>query len=285
MLTSVRLVDGARQMILLPRQAQGVRLQNLSTPAPTVREVSEPRVDDDGDRDTTRLIGARAVSIELLVTQSLRALQDELTYYLDPGRRPYLVVGDDEWSAERRLRLRADQFDVPITVDMPRGMAKVQAQWKAPDGVWEAAELMTAQVPADIPAQVGITFPIKFPLSWPATQSSGALQVANPGKRAVHFVARLYGPCSGPRLINADTGQAMVFKPGLTLGPGEYIEVSTRARSAYLLGDRSLSRLSSYDYASSAWWQLSDGTTQVRYAPLSASAGAVSVIDFRPSWL
>jgi hypothetical protein len=283
MITSVRLVDGPRQMILAPRA--GLDLKELSAPFPAVREVAEDRTDGDGTVDTTAFFGARACSIDLLAREAPAAIEDELARFLHPGTRPYLHVVDDEWSQERRLRLRVSQFEGPRGVDLPRTMRRIQAQWKVPDGVWEDSALSTETVNADLPASVGLSFPITFPIAFAATTAVGGAVISNPGGTPSHFVARLYGPCTAPKLINETAGEQISFTSSLVLGAGEYVEIDTRDRTANLLSMSSQSQLGRIDFENTSWWQIQHGDQTVRYAPLSASAGAVAVIEYRPSWL
>lgn len=286
MLTSVKLVDGAREMILLPRRDGGVFLQSLDAPMPAVREVAESRTDDDGTRDTTSLFGARACSIDLLVTQDPRAVEDELTRFLHPRSRPFLVVEDDGWSQARRLRLRSDQFSAPLGLDLARVDARrIAAAWKAPDGIWEAAEPTEQTVAADVESTDGRTYSKAYPWSYPGTLSSGATIVGNLGSIPSHFTARLYGPCTGPRLINGATGEELTFTSSLSLAAGEYVEVDTRERTAYLLSQTSASRLTYLDFEATSWWRIEPGDNPIRYVPATSSAGAAAVITYRPAWL
>ena len=286
MLTSVKLVDGSREMVLLPRTDAGVFLQSLDAPMPGVREVAEDRTDDDGTRDSTALFGARACTVELLVTESPRAVEDELTRFLHPRVRPYLVVADDGWSAPRRLRLRVDQFSAPLTLDTARWDGRrIAVGWKAPDGVWEAVDEVEVDVTADVGPTTGRTYPRTYPWSYPVTTSSGATILSNAGSTPSHFVARLYGPCSGPSLINGATGEEITFTSGLALAAGEYVEVDTRDRTAYLLSQTSASRLTLVDFEATSWWRIEPGENPIRYVAAVAQAGAAAVITYRPAWL
>lgn len=283
-LTSVKLVDGSREMILLPRMTDGVRLTGIDVPFPSVREVVEDRTDDDGTDDDTELFGARAASVDLLVSKNPRAVEDELSRFMHPRIRPYLVVDDDEWSGARRLRLRCEQYSALLTVELPQHMRRIQAQWKAPDGVWEAAEEITETVNADVESTDGRTYPKSYAWSYPATLATGAALVTNVGSIPSHFVVRLYGPCTGPRLINETTGEQIRFKTALSLSAGQYVEVSTRDRSANLLSTDN-SRLNLVDFETTSWWRLEPGENKIRYAPASSSGGAAAQIIYRPSWL
>lgn len=282
-ITSVTLVDAPREMVLMPRD--GLKLQGLNAPFPAAREVVEQRTDDDGERDTTELFGATSCSIELLATQTGASFKDELGRFLHPRSRPYLVVSDDEWAQERRLLLRSDQFAAPLTVDLPPAMRRMQAQWKVPDGVWEAVDLVSETVNADAAASGGAAYPRTYPYSYAATTSAGASTLSNQGGTPAHIVARLYGPCTGPSLINETLGEEITFTDGLVLGSGEYVEVNTQDRSAYLNSSTSLSRLNYLDFEVSAWWLLDPGDQQVRYAPSLVSGAAAAVITYRPAWI
>ncbi|HEY9367936.1 hypothetical protein, partial [Streptomyces sp.] len=212
----MKLVDGDRQMLLLPRRDEGVFFQSLEAPMPEVREVAENRTDDDGTRDTTSLFGARACSIELLVTENPRAIEDELTRFLHPRSRPYLVVEDDGWSSSRRLRLRVDQFAAPLGLDLARVDARqISVGWKVPTGIWEAVDEVEVNVLADVGPATGRTYPKTYPWSYPVTMSSGATVIGNIGSIPSHFTARLYGPCSGPSLLNTATGEEITFTTSL----------------------------------------------------------------------
>ena len=286
MLTSVKIVDGSREMVLLPRTDAGVFLQSLDAPMPGVREVAEDRTDDDGTRDSTALFGARACTVELLVTESPRAVEDELTRFLHPRSRPFLVVADDGWSQARRLGLRVDQFSAPLGLDLARvDGRRIAVGWKVPDGVWESADLTTATLAADITTDsTGLTFPMTFPVAFTPTMATGASLVSNTGSTPSHFIARLYGPCTAPVLRNETTGEEIAFTDSLALTAGEYVEISTRDRSANLLSTGN-SRLGYVDFETTSWWRLEPGDNQVRYAPADADAGSQAVILYRPAWL
>ncbi|GGV34265.1 hypothetical protein GCM10010182_67690 [Actinomadura cremea] len=287
MLTRVSLQDGDREMVLLPRQDDGIFLQGLSAPMPEVREVAENRTDDDGVRDDTMLFGARAVSIELLVTRNPRGVEDELSRYLHPRVRPFLVVEDDGWSQARRIRLRVSQFDRPLELDLaPVDARKISIGWVAPDGAWEAGDALEETVVADVDTSGdGFALPLTLPLALTATQETGASLVTNLGAIPSHFTAKLYGPCTAPALKNETTGEEIRFRSSLVLASGEYVEIDTRARTAYLLSSTAASRLTHINFEVTSWWQLQPGVNQIRYAPVVSQPGAAAIITYRPVWL
>lgn len=282
--TSVKLVDGAAEMVISPRD--GVFVQSLDVPFPAVRGNTESRTDSDGERDTTQFFGSRSASLELLLTQAPAAIHDEISAFCHPASRPYLVVADDEWSGERRLRLRVDQFSDPVEAKTAPQARKLQAQWKVPDGVWEDADQATTVISADAPSTGGLAMPVTMPASFSASTSAGARLITNAGTVPLHWVARLYGPCTGPRLTLDSAGLALVFKTSLVLAAGEYVEIDSRERTVYANGDTSISRLNQLDYTLSTWWRLARGDNQVRYNPASGiSAGAVAELYTRTQWL
>lgn len=282
--TSMYLAEGSRQMLLYPRADLAVLSFNAGSP--TVRAVTENRPDDDGERDTTERHGGRAVAIDLRAIEDPAGVQDEVSSFLGPAARPYLVVADDRWAQVRRLRLRFDQMGGPIDADQAPTIRDMQFQWRAPDGVWEAAEETMITVSADIPVSVGYSYPKTYPLTYANTTASGALTVTNLGGAASHFTAKLYGPCVAPQLVNDLTGERISFSSALVLGAGEYVEVSTRDRTAYLNSDPAQSRLGQIEFgAPNTWWRIVRGTQDLRYTATTPEAGAAAVITYRPTWL
>ena len=290
MIQTVRLVDGDNEMSLFVNgeYRQDLILQGVTAPFPAVRAVTAGRVDADGETDLTNHFGARAVSVALRVYDGAQqALLDELASYLHPAKRPYLVVDDDEWGQERRLRLRTDQFAAPVLDLVGNGVFRdVQAQWSAPDGVWEAGDDVIFGLLATASSSVGRTYVETFPRSYLATMGTGQLEVVNPGSTDSDQVVRMYGPCAGPRYSNDTTGETIAFTESLVVAAGEYVEVDTRNRTAFYLSDPDASRLGSLDYENSTWWRIHPGTNAVRYHPISGvDVGCQSFTTYRPAWL
>jgi hypothetical protein len=285
MKTGVRLVDGSRELVLHP--SLDYVPQRLTVSSPAIRETTELRTDDDGERDTTELFGARAVSLELAIVDEQTATEvliDQVKRFLHPRSRPYLHVTDDGWDQERRIRLRVDQWDEPYEGYAAAYTRPIQLQWRAPDGVWETVDPVEVTVVADVDSGgVGFALPFTLPLSLAATAQTGAAVIGNVGSVPSHFTARLYGPCAGPALRNETTGEEIAFTTSLVLAAGEYVDIDTRDRSANLLST-SNSRLQYVDFTTTSWWRLEPGDNQVRYAPQVSSPGAQAVITYRPAW-
>lgn len=287
-ITKVRLVDDQLgELVLLDRSALRLDLilSELDIPSPAARDVTAPRVDADGEDDDTTGHGGRAVSAVLNLRDTPAALVDQINRYLHPRRRPYLVVLDTEWGAERRLRLRADQWSGQID-HLAHRMRQHQVQWRAPDGIWEAVTAVSVAVSADVGAYAGRTYPATWPRSYAATSPTGTVQVTNPGSTWVDQVTRLYGPCAGPRWTLDTTGETLAFVEDLVIPAGEYVEIDTVARTANYMSDPDASRLHLLDYAVSNWWRIPPGISQARYHPISGvETGAAAALTFRPGWL
>lgn len=283
--TSVRLVDGTREMVLYPRD--NLIVLNVNTPSPAIRQVTENRTDGDGVLDTTRHFGARNVALDLRAIATPAAFVDELNSFLLPSSRPYLVREDDEWAQARQLRLVSNAWTDPIDADVAPFVRDFQVQWTAPDGTWEATEESILTVSADIPSTTGMSFPVSFPMSFAPTAATGALNIDNVGRAPSNFVAQLYGPITAPRLINNLTGLAIAFTSALVLGAGEYVEIDTYNKTAYLNGVSSQSVLGSLDFDVTPpdWWQIQPREQQLRFTGTSPSVGSQAVIYYRPVWL
>lgn len=283
MFTSVRLVDGAREMDLLNRL--DIAKLELDVPLPAARADVEDRTEDDGTEDRTAHHGARAVSIGLRGLDDPDAVVAELGGFVHPASRPYLVATNTGWIQERRLRLRVDQGGAPQAGPLYPFARDVQAQWVAPSGVWETSAESMFVVPADL-AGIGRVYDLVTPRTYPSSTSTNLILHTNPGLTFSHFVARLYGPCRGPRLTNETTGESITFGESLELVAGEYLEIDSRAHTAYLLSDPDASRLGDLDFLTSQWWRLVPGLNQVRYHPSAGvGAGCTAEVDYRPAWL
>jgi hypothetical protein len=284
MLQQVRLVDGARQMMIRPRD--GIALTKIDALYPEVRAVVEPATDTDGTNDTTQNFGASVVSLEarFYTAGTTRALIDELRSYCHPGSRPYLQVIDDEWATERRIQLRADQGSIPIEVGKGAVRA-VQMAWRAPSGAWEDVSQTVTLVPAGLDDGMGLLTPVLTPITFNNSSGDGTRAVPNAGSVPLDMVLRVYGPCTGPTLVLMSTGEKIAFLPSCVLNAGEYIELNTRNRTAYFLSDPAQSRLGQIDFPNTDWWRVPIGGDLVRYAPYSAVTGSQCEVYTRTQWL
>lgn len=285
MITNMRLVLDSEEMSLWDRDDLWVT--SFEVAHPEVREAVADRTDTDGTDDTTAFHGSAAVSLALRLQGGTdSSVLDELKRFMHPRSRPLLVVADDEWDVERRLRLRINQGSSPFQMPMYPVARDVQMQWVAPDGAWESSAELEVVIAADGGALAGRTYALAPPRTYPATMPAGAVLVVNPGNTWQHQKAKLYGPCAGPRYTCEDTGETLSFTEDLVLAAGEYVEIDTAARTALLNSDPDASRLNYLDFGASTWWRLPPGTSSVRYHPISGvDAGCVAIATYRPAWL
>lgn len=289
MISYLALVDGDTEFVFqdstIPNRDE-VIWTSLKVGSPDIRASVQDRVGSDGTYDRTQFHGARNVSLECRLSDAPASKLDTLLGFLHPHKRPYLVLTDSDWvgSQTRRLLLRSDQWSDDIT-NTSSWWRDVQLQWVAPDGVWESFDLYSYSVEASGGA-TGRVYDLVSPRTYPVSGGSGVISVYNPGSSQVDWVARLYGPCTGPRLTNDHTGEALVFKSSFSLGAGEFVEVNSRDFTVFANGDSSLSRTHQLSFGNSVWWRLDPGSTNVRYNPISGvDAGCRAEFEFRPTWL
>lgn len=289
--TTFTLADAASGLSCVIRPRDGVAAATLDV-QPAVRAVSDPVADGDGTRDLTQFTDAAAATLSLRLwrgAQSPEAFLDEISPLLAPHRRPVLIVGNDQWATPRQLAVRFDSrtapVDNPVTTD-------VAISWKVPAGCWTD----TAVTEADLPAladpstglhitPTGLHFVAGAGIAFPAASTPAPSLVAVPGSVRPAWKARLYGPCTGPKLSSDTLGLDIIFTSSLVLAAGQYVELDSQARSANLLSDPAQSVLGKIDFAATTWWTLEPGVTnQVRYHPSSGAASG-AVLTFAPSYL
>jgi hypothetical protein len=275
--------------------ADGVAAQVLDVAAPA-RGVLEDRVAAHGTYDTTRFLSAAAVSLSLLlypgVTQNPEDFLDAIGPLLSPALRPALVVANDQWPAgPRQLTVRYDSKAAPLSdpTNWP-----VQFSWQAPAGVWEAATVSTAALQSLIASTTGFEFDpttgaviTSAGYVFPATSQPSPSQVTSAGNTASQWQALLYGPCTGPRLANDTTGQAVEFTTGMVLNRGDYVLIDSASQTALLNSDPAASVLQFLNFPTTAspWWQIQPGLNLLRYHPATADAGANAQLSYRAAWM
>jgi hypothetical protein len=107
----------------------------------------------------------------------------------------------------------------------------------------------------------GLIYPLTYPLVYGSAQSGGEMQLTNDGDAPAQPVFRITGPCTGPVITNADTGQQLAFDPGYLLPAGDQLTLTYENRSVLL--DDGVSR--SNELVTRQWFTLPVGTTRVRF--------------------
>lgn len=271
----------------------GYMVRELDLGFPVPRTVVAPRINASGTSDRTALHAERAVvmSVDCFVPAgdglSRRVVTERLRAYAAPGRRPVFSWSEDD-GAQRRVVLRADSLTWPLArfgADVATGLSFV-----APSGLLEDYAATTVVVGAVPAATGGRRYPVRYPrvyLSAAAAGIDGAGLVVNGDawNAPTDHVTRLYGPCTGPRLVNVTTGQEISL-PGLVLGAQQWAQVDTSA-ATIRLNDRAAESLYGWQqWGVSSFFQLAPGANFLRFAPQSYDdERARAEIVFRPATL
>lgn len=280
--------DGLDPFELTP--AEGFAVSSFDPGFPVIRTSSTARPDGDGEDDDTRYLGARSVVIAgTIVRTATRTRQqtiDLLRAHMRPDLAESFVYFSVDGSEERRIRLRADSHQAPLTRPT---MAVVTAAWRGIDGIQESADAASARAEAAIDDEGGRTYPRTYPWSYADSDPIGVVDVNNDGNVRAYPVLRLYGPCTNPRIENRTTDRALEFGNSdfgdLVLAAGEYVEIDTRERTVLLNSETAQTRRERLDDDTSRWWALEPGVNVVRYYPESFESGSEAVITYRSAWL
>jgi hypothetical protein len=285
-ITSAVLVDGARSLDITEH------LSKLDFGFPDPRAVEDARTQADGVDDTTAHHGARAVTAELFLLSSEQpgAKIDALRAFCHPGKRPYLVVDDEDWPEPRRVRLRADAQSAPHESSLV-GNRAVAVSWRAPDGVLLSTAVSDGSASPG-GGETGLTFPVTFPLTFPPGGGLGTVRFDVDGTAPAQPISRLYGPFGGAAGVrtgwaNESTGERLEFD-GLQVAAGDYVELNHADRTVRLNGntDAASNRYRFLDFAVSSWWALQPGQQNtLRFYPDTWSVPAQARIEWASTWL
>jgi hypothetical protein len=121
-------------------------------------------------------------------------------------------------------------------------------------------EVVTTNVGA--PDNVGgVTSPLTSPFV--EAMSSPASGVVNAGDADTFPIVQIYGPITGPRIVNLTTG-FQVSLPGLSIAAGDFVQVDMRSPVSVRLNGSSLAdRYSFVDSRVSDFWPLISGDNNV----------------------
>jgi Siphovirus-type tail component, C-terminal domain len=288
-ITQMTLSDPARALtyVLIPSDA--VKVGTFEVTA-AVREVTVDAAGGDGSLDTTQWLSAAAVTLELTATSTVTTVLDMLGGFCVPWSRPWLVISDDTWTTARQIQLRFDSHAHPYADPSYRS---VQLAWKAPRGLWEDTAVQSWTLAADVPdtfglpvfADRGVASLAASGVAVMASASAGSSVLNVGGNARPHWVARLYGPASGPVLARDDTGQQFSFTPDLVVAAGDYLELDSAAQTVLLNSDPDASRLGFADFTASEWFPLDPGPCHLRYYSASgAGPGMSAVVTCVPVW-
>lgn len=259
----------------------GMRVQSLNVGAPTTRGVSSDLPLADGTDDTTTYVGARAVSIGILLRASTGRTRlqnrDALAQRCHPGLRGELVYDADLLCVDgstRRILVRADQVSAPV--DNPISTA-VQVTLIGYTGLIEAITATVLDVPP-LPAAEGAEFDWEWPVVWPEAAPEPTT-ATSAGTMAAWPTIRIDGPCAGPAVW---CGDKVLSFPGFEVEAGHFLLIDSAARTVLL--DGVTDRRSALDAAVSSWWQIQPGDNDVMFVPERSGSPSTVTVTWRDAF-
>lgn len=278
---TIRLEQQGRPPLELTAE-NGYFVSRLDLGYPVVRPVVDDRPQASGTDDRTRFHSSKIVTIDLVARGDRTEKTEELGPFLVPFARSFLFYPAGN-GLERRILIRARDRTAPW--DGPPGKHRIIAQFEAPNGTAETADLGQAVATATTAVEPGLTFDLTFDVLFPLSTPVGATVVTTIGDALCPPVARLFGPCVNPRIENVTDpdvdGRAKRLQFNITLGAGEFLEVDFRERTVKLDGNPRRDRYSTLDFTESNWWTLRPGDNLVRYFPEDFSGDARAELSFR----
>jgi Siphovirus-type tail component, C-terminal domain len=281
---------------LILQPSYGFVPSNFNGGWPEVREVTDKRPSQNGTFDFTTSFGARAVSLEVSLAPELRDdgasvtdhdLEDQLRKWMLPDVRCYLYIRFDSRDEYRRIRLRAANVSSALSFVRHRDFRKVSMSWKGVDGVFEGADLSSEELQPSTTVELGRTYDQAYDKSYAASAVIGVKPINNLGTAPTFPVITVYGPLTQARIENQTTGKKLEFLSSYSLVAGEYLVIDFKEGTVYLNGDVTNSRYDKIDFASgiSEWWSLIPGVNLIRFYPLTTSAPAKAVIEWRSNYI
>lgn len=257
--------------------------------APEPREYQSPVIGGDGVTDSTEYTGARTVTLDLVVfgdaAGSPYAYVERLAALAAPSQRAWLyamradpALFGEEW----RMALRGD----PLSITYNRAAAsrlELRLIFTAPGGYFESPER-----PADLHALAVGGAELVFPCAFTPPPAPGGIIFgagAGAGSPAVSATiggtvptsptVYLYGPFTdGSASIRTSRGHLFAVS-GVSLDPGEYVEINMAAGTIRELGDPARSLYHLVDWRVSTFWRLDPGPIEFR---------AVGATEARVRW-
>lgn len=251
--------------------------------SPVVREVETLVAVGDGTDDHTEFVGGRNILISLHLSDvaDRQEALDELGTFLDPAARPTLRIATEAWRAPRSITVR-HSGDMDLVwedsfLEFTAGFRSVGSPYFAGDEkiglAWPAENLP------------GRTYPRSYPWSYPSTEGYGSAVLDNDGNRPAHWVARIFGPVIGPRLIRSAAGidATLAFDPEFEVAEGDYVQIDSQARTVLLNGESS--RYGDLEFTETEWWRLLPGANTIRLDAESFTTPAQAEITFHDTFL
>jgi hypothetical protein len=250
--------------------------------SPEVRAPVRPRLTRDGTQTGPVYLGGRTVALTVdVVAWSEAELQDALgalseAVTLTETSTLRLELPGLAGGATVRSSVRVSRWSAPVSHEHFSHASTVSLELVADDPRFYSDALQTVPVTSAL-ASDGFTFPATFPLTFGSVGSGGTAVLTNPGNYWAPFVVTIPGPVTRPRITHMGTGRSLAAE--LTVADGDTLTLDTGARTVTYNGVTRYGLLSSAE-----WFDLSPGTTELRFA-VGGAAPAAAIFSYRPAWV
>lgn len=271
----------------------------LQIGSPAVREVMRTRSLAHGVIDSTRYLGARAVTLGVRYKNAalcgsdldLQALIDRIVPYMSPSRRPTLrwqLPGSD---SVRAMTVRG--ADWPFTLDGPK-FPTAAFQWVCPsgeimDGSADALHCETIKPGTDV--ELGRTYDETYVDGgrgpYPPQDPIGSRTIHNPGTAPANWVLTIFGAVTNPIFTINDVQMAFTNNGGLVVPAGQSVVIDSREHTVWLNNVPANSRYDRLNYTAWTWDQLllRPGDNTVRFDGTALGATASAQLCYTPTFL
>lgn len=180
---------------------------------------------------------------------------------------------------EYMLRGRPRAVQPESTTTIPRGRTTTKCAFAALDPHIYSGDLHTTPE-LHLPSLMGgLVLPYSLPYSINATLTAGSAPLQNVGKHPASLLLRVDGPCDQPRMTVTAAGVATTIRYGAALLTGQWLEIDTARRTAYLNGTSSRR-----GQITDGWPMLPPGTAQLDFGSATYDAAARLTATWRDTW-
>lgn len=293
--TRAWLVLGTQRMDLEDEDG-GWFMTELNLGYPDVRDVVTNRPDQHGVDDRTAYFGARAISAVVTAVRWAGAVIDDVASrfapFMVPSARPVLhYVLDRPGTPERTVTVRAANYG--FVIDNPDSR-EIHLQWIAADPIARDPIVQTVTTWAGAATGAGRVYPLTFPRVYPSGGGGPVAATATPGGDVTVWpTLRIYGPVTAPvvRFTRGSTIYGFAMLPSMTISAGQFVEVDTAAKTAWLNGDHTKSVLTYVDWTAilatnGGWPQLAPHeTTTIQMSGSSTSGSTQTQVSWQDGYL
>ena len=252
---------------------------------PASRPVIRNRALGDGTLDSTRFIGARAVSMAITLDVNKQDPQisiDNLTAYLSPRLRPRLVWTIPGSTQERSLLVRGES--APVSIQRPQANT-IMVSFIGVRGVLESPDESTLLIVPGSDVETGRNYDLTFDRVYPAGIPIGSRIVVNDGNETTDWSATIFGPAVNPTISINGVDMSFDRDGGQSLLAGETLTINTRTKTVYLNNDPTASRYDKINFTDWSWEEVRfvPGQNIVRYEEPTLQGSCQ--FTWRSAWL